>query len=246
MLYKSSGYLLNIQNMMSMILWTSFFISIVCRKCSQGFCLCMCVCVYDTLKPANILSHLWEQGNRLIYLSSQSLPAGWIHGSLSLSCFLSSLGRWFTFWFPTSHLVPTECAKEDEGFSLLSRPTTGFGHDGGFDQVLWVGHGTGSSHWMSGMFCSKCWDILTKGRHSPTKVGGTVAKLGNWSVGKEFNSGQSDLNQSAHMCYGIPSSTSAFLGILGCVSWGPECWNWPTSWKKQELRNQSILGRRKC
>lgn len=192
MLYKSSGCFLYSQNIMSMILWTSFFISTMCRKCNDFACVCACVCVYHILylnQQISLATILWEQGNRLMYLPSQSLHAGWIHSSLSLSCFPSSLGRWFTFWFPTRHLVSTEWAREDQGFSLLRRPTTSFGHDGGFDQVLWVGCGPGSSHRMSGMFHSKCWDISTKGRHSITKVADTVAKLENWSVGKEFDSG---------------------------------------------------------
>lgn len=106
-----------------------------------------------------------------------------------LSCFPSSLGKWFTFRFPTRHLVSTEWAKDDQRFSILSWTTPSFSCDGEFDQVVWVGHGPGSSHWMSGMlFSITCVGTFhMKGRYNITKVGDAVAKLEKWVMVKEFD-----------------------------------------------------------
>lgn len=201
---------------MPIILWASFSVSIMYTGVGDD-------------KPANIFTTiLWEQGNRSMY-PPQTLRAGWICGSLSLSCFPSSLGKRFTLWFPTRHLVSTEWDKEDQGFSVLSWTAPSIGCDGGFGQVLWVGRRPGSSHWLSGMSCSiTSFGVFhMKGRHDITKVGDAVTEFKKWFMVKESDCGKSSLNQSTDLCYEIPSSPSAFSGILDCFPHGPGYWDWP-------------------
>lgn len=224
---------------MSMTLWTSFFMSATYRMCGRWFC----VCVYHVCKPTSIFSHHSLETGQEIHVST--LPVSVLAGSLApFFCPVSRvhLLRWFTFWFPTRHLVSTEWAKEDQGFHILSRTTASFGHVGRFDQVLWVGHGPGSSHWMSGMGHSKCGNSSAKDRHNITKIGDAVAKVETWPLVKEPDSEESSQNCGINLCCGNPSNFSVFSGVLGCTPWGPECGDWPTLWNNQELRGQNIDG----
>lgn len=180
---------------MSMILSTLFFISTIYTRCGWWFCLCIYIYIYIIFlkQQISLATVLWEQRNRSVFPPFQTLCAGWSVAPYLCPVFLLRLvdGFWFTFWFPTRHLVSTEWAKEDQGFSILSRTTTSFGHDGGFDQVLWVGCGPGSSHWMSGMFHSKHWNIshkrqvqYYKGRRRHGKVREMIRGKGIWRWGK--------------------------------------------------------------
>lgn len=162
---------------------------------------------------------LWEQRNRSVFPPFQTLHAGWSVAPYLCPVFLLRLvdGFWFTFdfqqgiWFPQNEPKRTK----DSAFSAELQQALAMMEDliKSCELAVDLAAVTG---------CPVCsiasiGTFHTKGRCSITKVGDAMAKLEKWSVVRESDAGESSLNRSANPCYEIPSSPSAFLGILSCI-----------------------------